>query len=144
MNWDALRLRDAAAAIFIKYLLDNSVEWARAGQIPANNTVRSSEAFLAVEPQASIAPSVESAIFPPSVPGITDAFGPLEQAVSAVMAGTATDIQAALDEAEADVLAYRQPREQRVALEHHAAVGAGAGDGLAIYTTAMLFHVYLA
>jgi multiple sugar transport system substrate-binding protein len=91
--------RDAAAAIFIKYLLDNSVEWARAGQIPANNNVRSSDEFLAVEPQASIAPSVENAIFPPSVPGITDAFGPLEQAVSAVMAGTATDIQAALDEA---------------------------------------------
>jgi multiple sugar transport system substrate-binding protein len=93
--------RDAGAAIFIKYLLDNSVEWSRAGQIPANTTVRESEAFLAIEPQASIAPSVENAFFPPSVPGITDATGPMTEAVSAVMAGTQTDIQAALDEAKA-------------------------------------------
>ncbi|CAN5894705.1 extracellular solute-binding protein [soil metagenome] len=91
--------RDAAAGIFIKYLLDNSVEWAKAGQIPANNAVRSSEAFLAVEPQASIAPSVESAFFPPSVPGITDAYAPLDEAVSSIMAGTSNDVQQVLDDA---------------------------------------------
>jgi multiple sugar transport system substrate-binding protein len=91
--------RDAAAAIFIKYLLDNSVEWARAGQIPASNSVRASAEFQTVEPQASIAPSVENAFFPPAVPGITDALGPMAEAVSAVMSGTETDIQAALDAA---------------------------------------------
>jgi multiple sugar transport system substrate-binding protein len=91
--------KDAAAGIFIKYLLDNSVEWAKGGQIPASNAVRSSEAFMAVEPQAGIAPSVENAFFAPSVPGIGDAFAPLGEAVSAVMAGSATDIKAALDDA---------------------------------------------
>ncbi len=91
--------KDAAAGVFIRYLLDNSVEWARAGQIPASNSVRQSSEFLAIEPQASIAPSVESAFFPPSVPGIGDAFAPLGEAVSAVMAGTTTDVQAALDDA---------------------------------------------
>ncbi len=96
---DADACRDAGAAIFIKYLLDNSVEWAKAGQIPASNTVRESAEFKAVEPQASIAPSVENAFFPPSVPGITDALGPMAEAVSAVMSGTETDIQAALDAA---------------------------------------------
>lgn len=96
---DADPCRDAAAGIFIKYLLDNSIEWSRAGQIPASNAVRESADFQALQPQASIAPSVESAIFPPSLPGITDAFGPLEQAVVSVMAGTQTDLQAALDEA---------------------------------------------
>jgi multiple sugar transport system substrate-binding protein len=50
-----------------------------------------------VSPQAQIAPSVENAIFPPSVPGITDALGPMGEAVSAVMSGEATDIQATLD-----------------------------------------------
>jgi multiple sugar transport system substrate-binding protein len=93
--------RDAGAAIFIKYLLDNSVEWAKAGQIPANTAVRESDEFLAIEPQASIAPSVENAFFPPSTPGITDALGPMTEAVSAIMAGTQTDIQAALDDAKA-------------------------------------------
>lgn len=91
--------KDAAAGLLIKYLLDNSVEWSKAGQIPASNTVRSSAAFMAVDPQASIAPSVEGAFFPPSVPGITDAYAPLGEAVSAIMSGGATDIKAALDTA---------------------------------------------
>jgi multiple sugar transport system substrate-binding protein len=91
--------KDAAAGIFIKYMLDNSVTWARAGQIPANNTVRESLAGEGVEPQASIAPSVENAFFPPAVPGINDAFAPLGEAVSAIMSDNATDIKAALDDA---------------------------------------------
>lgn len=91
--------KDQATAVFIKYMVENSVTWAKAGQIPASNSVRASAEFLAIEPQASIAPSVEYAFFPPSVPGITDAFGPLGEAVGAVMNGTATDIQAALDDA---------------------------------------------
>jgi multiple sugar transport system substrate-binding protein len=91
--------KDAAAGIFMRYLLDNSLEWARAGQIPASNEVRESAEFQALEPQNSIAPSVENAFFPPSVPGITDAYAPLDEAVSAVMAGTTTDVKAALDDA---------------------------------------------
>lgn len=91
--------KDAAAGVFIQYLLDNSITWASAGQIPASNTVRSSAEFQDVMPQAAIAPSVESVFIPPSVPGITDAYGPLDEAVGAIMAGTATDIQVALDDA---------------------------------------------
>jgi multiple sugar transport system substrate-binding protein len=93
------KCKDAASAMLIKYLLDNSVTWAKAGQIPASNTVRNSDEFKAVEPQASIAPSVEGAFFPPPVPGITDAFAPLDEAVSSIMAGTETDIKKALDDA---------------------------------------------
>lgn len=89
--------RDAAAGQFISYLLDHSLEWAKAGQIPASNAVRASADFLAIEPQASIAPSADAAIFPPSVPGITDAFAPLGEAVGSILAGTATDIKATLD-----------------------------------------------
>jgi multiple sugar transport system substrate-binding protein len=91
--------KDEAAGIFIKYLLENSVTWAKAGQIPASASVRASAEFQAIQPQASIASSVEYAIFPPSIPGITDAFGPLGEAVGALMNGTATDIQATLDDA---------------------------------------------
>ena len=91
--------KDAAAGTFIKYLLDNSITWSQAGQIPASATVRGSSEFQNLQPQANIGASVENAFFPPSVPGITDAFGPLGEAVAAVMAGTATDIQAALDDA---------------------------------------------
>ena len=64
-----------------------------------SSNISSSDEFKAIEPQASIAPSVESAFFPPSVPGITDALAPLGEAVGAVMNGTTTDIKAALDDA---------------------------------------------
>jgi multiple sugar transport system substrate-binding protein len=93
--------KDEAAAVFIKYLLDNSITWAQAGQLPANNVVRSSDEFMAIQPQASIAPSADHVFFPPAVPGITDAYAPLDEAVSALMAGTATDVQTALDDAAA-------------------------------------------
>jgi multiple sugar transport system substrate-binding protein len=91
--------KDAAAGVFIRYMLDNSVTWAQAGQIPANKAVRESSEFQALGMQAAIAPSIENAVFPPAVPGITDAFGPLDEAVGALMNGTATDIQATLDDA---------------------------------------------
>ena len=89
--------RDAAAGVFIQYLLENSITWSQAGQIPASNTVRESAEFQDLHPQVDIAASVENAFFPPSVPGIGDAFGPLGEAVAAVMSGEATDIQATLD-----------------------------------------------
>jgi multiple sugar transport system substrate-binding protein len=91
--------KQAASAVFIKYLLDNSVEWSKGGNIPASNAVRQSAAFQAIQPQASIAPAVEHPVFPPPIPGIADAFAPLGDAVTAVMAGTTTDIKAALDNA---------------------------------------------
>lgn len=90
--------KDTASIMFVKFLLDNSVEWAKAGNIPASNTVRESAAFKAL-PHAAIAPSVANPVFPPSVPGISDAFAPLGEAVGAIMAGTATDIQTTLDDA---------------------------------------------
>jgi multiple sugar transport system substrate-binding protein len=95
------KCKDAGAAMFIRYVVDHSVEWAKGGQIPAANKVRSSPEFLAVHPQAEIAPSVENAFFPPAgVPGITDANGaPLDDAIGAIMSGTATDIKDTLDKA---------------------------------------------
>lgn len=92
--------RDTAAGIFISYLLDNSLTWARAGQLPANNVVRESAEFAEVQPQADIAAgSADYVFFPPSVPGITDAYGPLDEAVSALLSGNATDVQAELNNA---------------------------------------------
>jgi multiple sugar transport system substrate-binding protein len=92
--------RDTAAAIFIRYMLDNSLTWSRAGQLPASASVRASAEFAEVLPQANIAAgSADSVFFPPSVPGITDAYAPLDEAVSALLSGNATDIQAELDAA---------------------------------------------
>jgi len=97
---DTSACHDTAAGIFISYMLDNSVTWARAGQLPASAVVRASAEFAEVHPQAEIAAgSADYVFFPPAVPGITDAYGPLDEAVAALMAGTATDVQAELDNA---------------------------------------------
>ena len=92
--------KTAAAACAISFISENSLEWVQgAGHIPARNSVRESEEFMAVEPQASYATIADSAVFLPSVPGITDATAQLGQAVEGVMAEANPDIQAALDEA---------------------------------------------
>lgn len=94
--------KTAAAACFISFLSENSLEWVEgAGHIPARNSVRESEEFQAIQPQASYAVMADNAIFPPTVPGIGDATALLEQAVNAVMAEANPDIQSALDEAAA-------------------------------------------
>ena len=89
-----------ASAMFIKYMVDNSVTWAQAGQIPASNSVRESAEFQAL-PQAVLGESAEAAFFPAVVPGITDAFQYLDTAVGTVMSGKETDIKKALDDAAA-------------------------------------------
>lgn len=91
--------KDTASGIFIQYLLNNSITWSQAGQIPASNAVRESAEFQDLHPQVDIGQSVENAFFPPSVPGIGDAFAPLGEAVASVLSGEATDIQATLDSA---------------------------------------------
>jgi multiple sugar transport system substrate-binding protein len=45
----------AALGKFISYIVSNSVEWAKGGQVPASAAVRESAAFKAVQPQATIA-----------------------------------------------------------------------------------------
>lgn len=95
---EADECRDAAAAMFIRYVLENSLEWAKAGSVPALNEVRESAGFNEL-PHAAVGPSAENPVFPPSIPGIGDAFVPLAEAISSILSGTSTDIQQALDDA---------------------------------------------
>lgn len=93
----------AAAGCWIKWLSENSVEWAKAGQVPVRNSVREgAELGELAAPIAAVAPSIDSAILLPQIPliegALWDAFGP---AVDAVLMGEATDVQAALDDAAA-------------------------------------------
>ena len=55
--------------------------------------------YLLVLPQANIAPSVDSAIFPPPVPGISDAYAQYGEATSDVLSGK-KDVATALADAE--------------------------------------------
>lgn len=92
----------AAAAVWIKWLSDNSAEWAAAGQVPARQSVRDDPDLANVAaPIASVAESANMVALPAPVAGLEDAlwgqgFGPL---IDAYLAGDQTDAQAALDEA---------------------------------------------
>jgi len=90
--------KDTVGAMFYKYLIDHSVDWAKGGNIPANNKARESEEFKAL-PHAVVGPSVANPVFPPAIPGVSDAFAPLGTQIGAILSGNATDIKAALDTA---------------------------------------------
>jgi len=90
--------KDTVGAMFYKFIIDHSVEWAKGGNIPAINAARDDAEFKAL-PHAAVGPSVANPVFPPAIPGIGDAFAPLGAQIGAVLSGEATDIKAALDTA---------------------------------------------
>ena len=93
----------AAAAVWIKWLSDNSAEWAAAGQVPARQSVRDDPNLASVAaPISQVVESANMVVFPAQAAGLEsalwDQFGPV---VDAYLAGDVTDAQAALDEAAA-------------------------------------------
>lgn len=93
----------AAAAMWIKWISDNSAEWAAAGQVPARESVRNDPNLASVAaPIAQVAESANMVVLPAQAPALEpalwDHFGPV---VNAYLAGDVTDLQAALDEANA-------------------------------------------
>jgi multiple sugar transport system substrate-binding protein len=94
----------AAAGCWMSWLSKNSLEWAKAGQVPIRESVRNS-ADLATQagPISAVAESAASVSVWPKVPGVVGALWGegSEQAINAVLLGQKTDIKAALDEAAA-------------------------------------------
>jgi multiple sugar transport system substrate-binding protein len=77
-----------AARIFISWVSDHSIDWARSGQIPARNSVRESADFQQLEIQSTLAQQLPYVVFPPAVPGIGDVTIPTyEQAVNEAVLG---------------------------------------------------------
>jgi multiple sugar transport system substrate-binding protein len=90
--------KSQAAKVFIKWISDHSIEWAKAGQVPARNSVRESEEFKALEHQSTLAQQIDDVHFAPAVPGIGDAQLEMEQAVGRAVLGKESPKQA-LDKA---------------------------------------------
>jgi multiple sugar transport system substrate-binding protein len=106
-----------AAACWIRWLSEHSVDWAKAGQIPARTSVRLSDELKNVAaPIAAVAPTAENAILLPQVAELEGAlwgqFGPV---VDAVLMGETTDLQAALDQAAAQSQQIIDENAQRYA-----------------------------
>jgi multiple sugar transport system substrate-binding protein len=72
----------SGAKVFINWISQQSLEWAKGGQVPARKTVRESSEFQALTEQAAIGQQVDYLHFPPPVPGIGDAIGPVNTAIS--------------------------------------------------------------
>lgn len=93
----------AAGAVWIKWLSENSMEWAKAGQVPARQSVRDDPALAeAAAPISSVVESANIVVILPQVaalePALWDQFGPV---IDAYLAGDVTDAAAALEEANA-------------------------------------------
>lgn len=61
-----------ASKVFINWISERSLEWAKAGQIPARNSVRESQGFQDLPAQSTLAEQVPYLHFAPPVPGIGD------------------------------------------------------------------------
>jgi multiple sugar transport system substrate-binding protein len=64
--------RIQASKVFINWISQKSIEWAKAGQIPARNSVRESQEFQDLAEQSALAQQVDYVHFVPPVPGIGD------------------------------------------------------------------------
>lgn len=83
-----------AAAYFINEMSKDSIKWAKANQVPARMSVQTSEEFLAIDNMEMFAGLIDETALPPSYPGLADANGELEKAISAVLLGTSKPAEA--------------------------------------------------
>ncbi len=90
--------KSTAARVFLNWISQKSLEWAKAGQVPARNEVRESPEFAALEGQAALGAQINDLHFPPPVPGIGDAMLEWEKALNESVLGT-KEPQAALSDA---------------------------------------------
>jgi multiple sugar transport system substrate-binding protein len=94
---DANKLQ--ASKVFISWISDHSIDWAKAGQIAARASVRESPEFQALEVQNIAAQQLDYVKFPPAVPGIGEITIPTwELAVNEAVLGKKSP-KAALDQA---------------------------------------------
>ena len=84
--------------MFLNWISQKSLDWAKAGQVPARNEVRDSAEFKALKDQAVIGAQINDLHFLPPVPGIGDAMLEWEKALNESVLGTKAP-QAALSDA---------------------------------------------
>jgi len=87
-----------ASAKFIKWISDNSIEWAKSGQVPARNSVRNSAEFHDIPYMSKIAEGIDTVVFPDSFAMYDDATGPIWEALNLILLD-AKDIGTAVEEA---------------------------------------------
>jgi multiple sugar transport system substrate-binding protein len=88
-----------ASKVFVNWLSTNSLEWAKAGQVPARNSVREGAEFAKLTAQTEFAKELPYIRFMPAVPGLGDVYAQTaEPAVNKVLL-LKEDPKTALDKA---------------------------------------------
>lgn len=87
-----------ASRVFLNWISQQSLEWAKGGQVPARNSVRESAEFKALKEQATLAEQIDDLVFLPAVPGIGDVGGEFDKALNEIVLGQ-KDVKATLDNA---------------------------------------------
>lgn len=87
-----------AIITFIKYITEHSLEWSKAGLIPANKTVHALPEFKALPIQSAMAENLDSFAIWPAVPTFAEIWSGIERLSNEVILGK-KDAKTALDEA---------------------------------------------
>jgi len=91
-----------AAWRFVRFLSDNSLDWAEGGQVPARTSLRNTERFRDMYAQSEFARELPYITYLPQVPFIFEFEAEFDIAVEKALRGTVTP-QEALDEATRNV-----------------------------------------
>jgi len=79
--------KSTAARVFLNWISQQSLEWAKAGQVPARNEVRESAEFKALKEQSELGSQINDLHFLPPVAGIGDAMLEWEKALNESVLG---------------------------------------------------------
>jgi multiple sugar transport system substrate-binding protein len=80
----------AAAAYFVNSMSSDSIEWAKANQVPARASVRASAEFKALPGMDVFGPLIDQTVLPQNFPGLPESQGKLEEAINSVLLGEST------------------------------------------------------
>lgn len=79
--------KSTAARVFLNWISQQSLEWAKGGQVPARNEVRESAGFKALKEQSAIGAQINDLHFPPPLAGIGDALTEFYKGVTEAVNG---------------------------------------------------------
>jgi len=78
----------------VKFLSDNSLDWAEGGQVPARRSLRETPRFRAMEPQWQFSRQIPYVSFHPFTPMFGEYTSELDYMAERVLRGTATPEEA--------------------------------------------------
>lgn len=86
--------QEEAAWRFIRFLSENSLDWAEGGQVPVRKSLRETERFRNMEAQSQFARQLEYGIYMPSTPFVFEYFTEYDLALERALRGRETPREA--------------------------------------------------